>query len=132
MKFTPEQVIEMARGAGFDTRRESVLVDGLDISRTITRLCALAADRALEARYPAGFEPVEFLVGEAMWVKAAYQRGGARKWKIARGFDEVLNKQGQWEDEPIPSSRTDDFLARCRFDSLEECAAAIRAMKEQA
>jgi len=49
MKFTPEQVIEMAREAGFDTRRESVLVDGLDISRTITRLCTLAADRALEA-----------------------------------------------------------------------------------
>ena len=49
MKFTPEQVIEMAREAGFDTRRESVLVDGLDISRTFTRLCTLAADRALEA-----------------------------------------------------------------------------------
>lgn len=49
MKFTPEQVIEMAREAGLDTRRESVLVDGLDISRTITRLCTLAADRALEA-----------------------------------------------------------------------------------
>ena len=38
MKFTPEQVIEMAREAGFDTRRESVLVDGIDISRTFTRL----------------------------------------------------------------------------------------------
>lgn len=49
MKFTPSQVIEMAREAGFDTRRESVLVDGLDISRTIARLCTLAADRALEA-----------------------------------------------------------------------------------
>ena len=49
MKFTREQVIEMAREAGFDTRRESVLVDGIDISRTFTRLCTLAADRALEA-----------------------------------------------------------------------------------
>ena len=126
MKFTPEQVIEMAREAGWCVPDDATT----DWIARQTRLCTLAADMALEARYPAGFEPVEFLVGEAMWVKAAYQRGGARKWKIARGFDEVLNKQGQWEDEPIPSSRTDDFLARCRFDSLEECATAIRAMKE--
>ena len=131
MKFTPEQVIEMRKAA--DDYAESQSSDLLEISEiSDERFATLAADRALEARYPVGFEPVEFLVGEAMWVKAAYQRGGARKWKIARGFDEVLNKQGQWEDEPIPSSRTDDFLARCRFDSLEECAAAIRAMKEQA
>lgn len=128
MKFTPEQVIEMAREAGFPPFAVANISESDTAS--LFKFATLAADRALEARYPAGFEPVEFLVGEAMWVKAAYQRGGAKKWKIARGFDEVLNKQGKWEDEPNPSSRTNEFLSRCRFDSLEECADAIRAMKE--
>ena len=47
MKFTPEQVIEMAREAGFDvydmkeSPREAIA--------KATRLCTLAADRALEA-----------------------------------------------------------------------------------
>ena len=47
MKFTPEQVIEMAREAGFDvydmkeSPREAIT--------RATRLCTLAADRALEA-----------------------------------------------------------------------------------
>lgn len=27
----------------------------------------------------------------------------------------VLNVDGEWEHEPLPSSRDDKFLARCRF-----------------
>jgi hypothetical protein len=27
----------------------------------------------------------------------------------------VLNKLGEWEFEPLPSSRDDDFLSRCRY-----------------
>jgi hypothetical protein len=42
MKFTPEQVIEMAREAGF-LMENSAAVQAAD------RLCTLAADRALEA-----------------------------------------------------------------------------------
>lgn len=29
-------------------------------------------------------------------------------------------RQGQWEREPNPSYRDDDFLERCRFDSVDE------------
>lgn len=29
-----------------------------------------------------------------------------------------LNKNGQWEYEPMPSSRDDAFYERCRFDSF--------------
>ncbi len=56
MKFTPEQVIEMAREAGFDTMLfnsidgdEAIDTAGVCITERITRLCTLAADRALEA-----------------------------------------------------------------------------------
>jgi hypothetical protein len=30
-----------------------------------------------------------------------------------------LNKEGKWEYEPIPSSRDEDFLSRCRFETFE-------------
>lgn len=36
----------------------------------------------------------------------------------------VLSKSGEWEYEPMPSSRDDDFYARCRFDTLAEAALA--------
>jgi len=31
-----------------------------------------------------------------------------------------LAKDGTWEYEPLPSSRDDEFYARCRFDTLQE------------
>lgn len=57
MKFTPEQVIEMAREAGLSIDCRNA-IDGDEvvqeaywrvITDEITRLCTLAADRALEA-----------------------------------------------------------------------------------
>jgi hypothetical protein len=36
-----------------------------------------------------------------------------------------LNSDGEWEREPIPSSRTDEFLARCRYETWEKAAGAI-------
>jgi len=47
MKFTPEQVIEMAREAGLS----DWFIDNLSDqnAKRIKRLCTLAADRALEA-----------------------------------------------------------------------------------
>lgn len=35
-------------------------------------------------------------------------------WAIVDGA-EVLNHDGKWEFEPQPSSRTPEFLMRCRF-----------------
>lgn len=130
---TREQVIGWAKEAGIDANADT-LCRHEGWLEPITQLCTLAMsagrDQGLrEASYPAGFEPVEFLVGVEMWVKAAYQKGGDRLWKITRGFGEVLNKQGQWESEPSPSNRTDDFLARCRYATLEECSAAIEQLR---
>ena len=46
----------------------------------------------------------------------------------ARGFDAwavvdaifVLNREGEWEYEPQPSNRSDEFLARTRFATAQE------------
>lgn len=40
-------------------------------------------------------------------------------WAIRSGGF-CLNKQGNWEFEPIPSSRTNKFYKDCRFNSMDE------------
>lgn len=46
------------------------------------------------------------------------QIDGSDLWAIReKGF--CLNKQGEWEIEPIPSSRTSAFYKRCRWKSAE-------------
>lgn len=42
---------------------------------------------------------------------------------------DVLNKRGQWEHEPLPSSRTQAFYKRCRFDTFEEAVSAAAIAK---
>ena len=50
------------------------------------------------------------------------QRTGSNLWAIV-DHGACLDKEGSWIIEPQPSSRTDAFLARCRFDSAEEALA---------
>lgn len=48
-------------------------------------------------------------------------RGGHNgiKWAVCdKGL--CLTQSGDWEWEPWPSERDDDFLARCRFNSFDE------------
>ena len=47
------------------------------------------------------------------------QRDGRVLWKVSL-LGDCLNRNGEWEYEPIPSSRDDAFFARCRFASVEE------------
>lgn len=60
-------------------------------------------------------------------IERAKQLEGPAKWAVRR-LGECLNKQGEWEYEPMPSSRDDEFLTRCRFDSAEEAFAAIQGV----
>lgn len=47
------------------------------------------------------------------------QIDGSDLWAVRRrGY--VLNREGDFEYEPIPSGRDEEFLARCRFESIEE------------
>jgi len=57
-------------------------------------------------------------------IELVKQLEGPPKWAIRR-MGTCLNKFDKWEWEPMPSSRDDDFLARCRFDSLEEAFAVL-------
>lgn len=45
---------------------------------------------------------------------------GQTKWAIRSGERDVLDKEGDWIFEPNPSSRTDEYFAQTRFDTLSE------------
>lgn len=49
-------------------------------------------------------------------------------WAIRRGGHSVLNHDGEWEPEPLPSSRDEAFFTRCRWTLAEALEAASNAM----
>jgi len=53
---------------------------------------------------------------------------GLNKWAVSNGTS-VLNTDGEWEWEPMPSSRDDDFIARARF-TFAEAVTRARALTE--
>lgn len=69
---------------------------------------------------------------DAILIQRAQQTSGADLWKVKHGGD-CLSKSGEWECEPMPSSRDDAFLARCRFATAEEAidAAIEHTAKEK-
>ena len=70
---------------------------------------------------------VKFRVGTGRDAIYIEDRGDDR-WAISNGSS-VLNTDGEWEWEPRPSCRDDDFIARCRFSLAE---AKRRALEETA
>jgi hypothetical protein len=54
------------------------------------------------------------------------QRDGSSLWRV-KWLSNVLNKHGEWEYEPIPSSRDDAFIERCSWPTLDEARAAFDA-----
>lgn len=55
------------------------------------------------------------------------------RWAIIQGDYECMNKKGEWEYQPMPSSRTKAFYKRCRFDTVEEAVDVwIKSRKTEA
>lgn len=52
------------------------------------------------------------------------------KWGI-KWRSRVLGKNGKWAFEPIPSSRTDAFYAKYRFDSVADACIALASSADQ-
>lgn len=66
--------------------------------------------------------PIKYAI-EYEWVtfvSARRQKDGTLKW-VVEEIGTVMDKNtGKFEYEPMPSSRTDEFKERTRFDSAEE------------
>jgi len=59
-------------------------------------------------------------------IQRVVSRNGAVRWAV-RQDSAVLNTDGQWEHEPLPSSRDEAFLRRCRFPTVQAAARAAMA-----
>jgi hypothetical protein len=69
---------------------------------------------------------------DAIKVQRAQQIAGPDLWKATRAGGDCLSKSGTREWEPMPSSRDDAFMKRCRFDSAAQAIdAALASQKEQ-
>jgi hypothetical protein len=68
----------------------------------------------------------EFSLGECLFhhrpvkIEARDQMNGDRKW-VLKMHEWVLGKDGDFHYEPLPSSRSDEFIKNTRFDSPDEC-----------
>lgn len=72
--------------------------------------------------------PVRFQVGAGRNAIFIEDRGNG-KWAVSNGCS-VLATDGEWEYEPRPSNRDDDFLARTRFTLDEAKRRAVEAYEK--
>jgi hypothetical protein len=56
-------------------------------------------------------------------IEAVARPDGPDRYAV-RCAGSVINKDGEWEYEPQPSSRDEDFFARCRFDTFADAEVA--------
>lgn len=66
------------------------------------------------------------LDGVGVFVEARGSSGGTMQW-VVRHMNYVLNTDGEWEYEPMPSNRGDDFIAGTRFE-LDDAWARAEAV----
>lgn len=77
-------------------------------------------------------EPVEFYVKgtDRVMISRRKSKDEKPRWAVTQ-HGNCLNRNGEWEWEPNPSSRDIDFLSRCRFDSIDEAMLAYERRKER-
>lgn len=104
------------------------------ISRAIAEIGALRSElRQANARLD---RATEFLVTapgvDEVVIRKCYGHWLPKQpmWKVSH-YGGTLNKDGRWEVEPQPSSRDDEYYARCRYDTYEEAEAAAKAAIEK-
>lgn len=68
---------------------------------------------------PRGYESIE-----SVRIDAVHGRGGITRYAV-RQSGACMDANGEWEFEPMPSSRDDEWLNRFRFDTWEAAARAV-------
>ena len=62
--------------------------------------------------------------GGGVTIDAMPQRGGKTLWAV-RQLSNVMSADGEWEWEPSPSNRDDEWLARYRYATAADALAAV-------
>jgi len=78
--------------------------------------------------YPTGYDDTETPSDKYHFVIKVEDRG--KGWAVVDG-PFVLTKDGDWEYEPNPSSRDDEFYERCRFSERRAKILALEAVDQR-
>lgn len=97
----------------------------------VEALAALAQQAPDTARDGAlNLAPCAYRVGPAAFgavkIEECGQIEGPSLWSVRQNGN-CLSKSGVWGWEPSPSSRDDEFLARCRFASVQDAYTALKS-----
>ena len=78
--------------------------------------------------YPDGYEDA-VNIDRGMWaIEVTLTNDREDTWAV-RWLGQCLNRKGEWEYEPQPSSRTKGFFKRCRFTQADALARAARVVE---
>jgi len=78
-----------------------------------------------------GLPVTAYQASATVQIVACSQRDGSRLWAIRKSSGSVLNNLGEWEHEPLPSCRDEEFLARCRYATPLDARDAYMAYAER-
>lgn len=79
-----------------------------------------AIKAALQSQDREDGEVTAYALPGGIIVERCVQRDGSFLWAVRDWYRNCLSKSGEWDDEPFPSSRTDDWIAQHRFESAAE------------
>jgi len=71
---------------------------------------------------------------DKIYIERKPQSEGGEKWAVYAGLGthrRVLNQQSNWEIEPMPSNRDEDFQYRCRFCLVEDATGAYERWRRR-
>ena len=57
--------------------------------------------------------------------------GGGWWWRVSDEFGDAMTREGEWLREPLPSERTAEFFACCRFRDFGEALAVFVTHRDQ-
>ena len=92
----------------------------VDIYTPFASACWEAYQAGRAALQSQDAEVTTYTLPNGTTVERTMQRDGSFLWAVRDGFENCLSKSGEWDYEPFPSSRTEEWLDQHRFSSARE------------
>lgn len=122
------EAINAREGAGNVDVRWSNALFGADAVVEALSTAGFTITRAASPEMPEGISVRSYAVGET---RITIEWRGEDSWCIHH-CGSCLNTDGEWEYEPMPSNREDDYIARTRYPLNEAFRLAIAAGEKRA
>src|SRR5690606_16891884 len=91
---------------------------------------AWQARAALQSQDREDAEVTAYALPNGTTVERTMQRDGSFLWAVRDGLKKCLSKSGEWDYEPFPSSRTEEWLDQHRFSTAQEAIDHARRVED--